>query len=90
MPSDATRAGPRHKEPARHVQPDTNPTEALSGVTVARSADELAGRRELRSWIAATEWLNAHGYPAAVPRRFAGLLAIRGLAVWNASDREAA
>jgi hypothetical protein len=52
--------------------------------------DELAARRELRSWIAATEWLNARGYAAAVPSAVAGPLMRRGLVVWGVSHRDAA
>ena len=50
----------------------------------------LQARRELRSWIAAAEWLNGHGYAAAVPAELVPPLTRRGLAVWDASGRDAA
>jgi hypothetical protein len=58
--------------------------------TIHHPPDELAARRELRSWIAAAMWLNQHGYAAAVPHHLAGPLLARGLVVWAAGDREAA
>jgi hypothetical protein len=58
--------------------------------TVARPVDELATRRELRSWAAAAAWLNQRGYAAAVPGHLADALCRRGLAVWAVSERSAA
>ena len=90
MSASATRAGPRHQEPARHVQHPAKSTDPLSCFTVTRPVDELAERREPRSWIAATEWLNARGYAAAVPARLVRPLAALGLTVWGIGGREAA
>jgi hypothetical protein len=91
MPRDAPRAGPpATKEPARHVQQTAKSTEPRSRVTVARSVDELAARRELRSWSAAAAWLNQQGYAAAVPEHLAEALRRRGLMVWAAGGRQAA
>jgi hypothetical protein len=60
------RAGPRHKEPARH---DQHPAQSAdSRVTVARGAArvvELAAYRELCACSAAAEHLNAQGVTAA-------------------------
>ena len=83
------RAAPR-QGPPRNVQLPAKVTEPRSHATVARPVDELAARRELRSWIAAAEWLNAHGYPAAVPGPLVPPLAARGLVVWGISRRGAA
>lgn len=90
IPRNAARAGPPAREPTRHVQHPTRSTDPRSPVTVARPVDELAARRELRSWIAAAEWLNGQGYAAAVPAPLVAPLAARGLAVWGISDRRAA
>jgi hypothetical protein len=57
--------------------------------SIRRPADELAARRELRSWLAAAEWLNAHGCAAPVPADLVVPLARRGLAVWGAGRRAA-
>jgi hypothetical protein len=61
-----------------------------SRATLARPVDELAARRELRSWAKAAAWLNQRGYAAAVPGHLADALRRRGLVVWAASDRSAA
>lgn len=90
MSLDAPRAGPRHKEPARHDQHPAKSTDPRLASTLARPVDELAARRELRSWIAAAEWLNARGYPAAVPDRLVRSLTARGLTVWSVTQWEAA
>jgi hypothetical protein len=90
MPADAPRAGPRHERPARHVQRPAKATEPRSRATVTRAVDELAARRELRSWATAAAWLNQRGYAAAVPGHLAAALRRRGLVVWAASDRSAA
>lgn len=91
MPRIATRAGPlAEEEPARNDRSPGKDYEPRSRVTVARPADELAARRELRSWAAAAAWLNQRGYAAAVPGRVAGVLRARGLVVWAADDRSAA
>lgn len=64
--------------------------EPRTPVTVAPSVDELAPRRELRSWASAAAWLNQQGFAAAVPGHLVGALRRRGLVVWAAGDREAA
>lgn len=84
-----TRAGPRHQEPARQDQHPAKSTDPRSHATVTRPVDELAARRELRSWIAAAEWLNARGYAAAVPDHLVYPLTVRGLAVWAVRGRAA-
>lgn len=90
MSQNAPRAGPRHQGPARHVQQASQPTEPCSRATVTREVDELAARRELRSWAAAAARLNQHGYAAAVPGHLADALSRRGLVVWAATGRSAA
>jgi hypothetical protein len=82
-PRNEPRAGPPLEEPARHVQHLAKDTEPRSRVMVA---DELAARRELRSWAAAAAWLNARGYAAAVPDYLVVPLARRGLLVWSAGE----
>lgn len=88
MSQNAPRAGPRHEEPARHVQRPAKATEPRA--TVTRAVDELAGRRELRSWARAAAWLNQRGYAAAVPGHLADALRRRGLVVWVAGERRVA
>jgi hypothetical protein len=89
MSPDMTRAdSPLREIPARNVQPDTTPTEPLSRAMVVRRVDELAARRELKSWVWAAAWLNGHGYAAAVPACLIVPLARRGLGVWAATAGE--
>jgi hypothetical protein len=91
MSRDAPRAGPlAEEEPARNDRSPGKDHEPRSRATVARPADELAARRELRSWAAAAAWLNQRGYAAAVPGHLAGALCRRGLVAWAASERRAA
>jgi hypothetical protein len=63
MPGNEARAAPATRT-ARHDQHPSKSTDPRSASTVARPVDELAARRELPAWIAAAEWLNAHGYAA--------------------------
>lgn len=84
MPRTDARAAPR-EGPPRNVQHLAKDTEPRSHATVAPLVDELAERRELRSWIAAAAWLNQQGYAAAVPARVADPLRARGLVVWAAA-----
>lgn len=93
MPRDEQRAGSRHKRPARRDQHPAKDTDPRSCATVAQGfmpVTCLDDWRELRSWAAAVEYLNARGLVAAVPSSVAPVLRRRGLAVWAASDREAA
>lgn len=89
MPQTDARAAPR-EGPPQNVQYPAESTDHHSRATVARPVDELATRRELRSWAAAAAWLNQQGYAAAVPGRLAGPLSRRGLVVWAAGERSAA
>jgi hypothetical protein len=50
----------------------------------------MAAYRDLGAWAAAAEWLNVHGFAAAVPVPLASVLASRGLVVWGVSGRAAA
>jgi hypothetical protein len=86
----AARAGPWHEEPARHVQLPSKATEPRSRAKVARPADDLTACRELWAWIAAAEWLNLHGFAAAVPDHLIVPLRRRGFEVWATGSREAA
>lgn len=61
-----------------------------SRATVAQPVDELAIRRELRSWAAAAAHLNAAGLAAAVPPSLVGSLRRRGFIVWPCGDRRTA
>jgi hypothetical protein len=90
MSRDKPRAAPATRT-ARHDQHPDESTESRSTVAqgVAPVAD-LAAYRELRSWVAAAEWLNGLGYAAAVPASVVVPLRRRGLAVWVAGQREAA
>lgn len=88
--NNAPRAGPPPGEPARNDRSPGKDYEPRSRATVTRPVDELAARRDLRSWAAAAEWLNRRGYAAAVPGHLADALRRRGLVVWAAGDREAA
>jgi len=85
-----TCGGAAREGPPRNDRGPGKDHEPRSRATVARPADELAARRELRSWAAAAAWLNRQGYAAAVPGRLADPLRVRGLVVWVAGDREAA
>lgn len=82
----AAREGP----PRRNDRSPAKDHEPRSPVTVARPLDQLAARRELRSWAAAAARLNHFGYAAAVPGHLADSLRIRGLVVWAASEPRAA
>jgi len=91
MPRNATRAGPlAEEEPARDNRSPGKDHEPHSRATVARPVDELAARRELRSWAATAAWLNQCGYAAAVPGHLADRLRGRGLVVWVAGERRVA
>ena len=85
-----TCVGAAREGPPRDDRSPAKDYESHSGATVARPVDELAARRELRSWAAAAAWLNQQGYAAAVPARLVDLLQARGLMVWAAGEREAA
>lgn len=91
MPRNATRAGPlAEEEPARDNRSPGKDREPHSRATVARPVDELAARRELRSWAATAAWLNQCGYAAAVPPNLVGYLRRRGFVVWPCGDQRAA
>ena len=82
MAPDTERASPP-RGLARQV---IAPAKRSDAFKLARAqSDELAARRELRSWQRAAEYLNALGYPAAVPPALIVPLRQRGLSVWAAS-----
>jgi hypothetical protein len=85
-----TCGGAAREGPPRNDRGPGQDHEPRSPATVTRPVDELAVRRELRSWAAAAEWLNQQGYAAAVPAHLADRLRGRGLVVWAATDRSAA
>lgn len=75
-----------HMEDGRHAQHPRRDTDPRSPAKVAHDVApvvDLAAYRELRAWIAACGWLNAHGYAAAVPDRLVQPLSARGLVVWG-------
>ena len=93
MPRNATRAGSRYQEPARHDQHPAKSTEPFSRATVTRGVApvvDLAAYRELGGWAAAAEYLNARGLSAAMPASLVRPLHRRGLAVWSTSPRRVA
>lgn len=76
-----TNCGAAHQGPPRDAQLPAKVTDRRSRATVP---DELAARRELRSWARAAEHLNRAGYGAAVPAALVRPLRRRGLLVWPA------
>jgi len=76
--------------PPKKIQSAAKPPGPRSASTVTRLVDELAARRELRSWAAAAAWLNQHGCAAAVPGHLAETLRRRGLVVWAAGGQRTA
>ena len=84
------RGGAALEGPPRNDRSPAKDHEPRSSATLACPVDELAVRRELRSWAAAAAWLNQQGYAAAVPGHLADALRRRGLVVWAAVERRAA
>lgn len=93
MPRSETRAGPRHKEPARHDQHPAKSTGPQPLATLARGISppvDLTAYRALDSWAAAAEHLNARGLAAAAPESVVPALRRPGLVVRPAAARPVA
>lgn len=93
MSPDTTGASPPAREPAPHDQNPVKSTDPYSPATVTRDLApvvELAAHREMHSWVAAVEYLNARGLAAAVPASLVPFMHRRGVAVWPVAARSVA